>query len=499
MSAHATTSLEDSFISVHRKDPSGDSDPVHNIHGSHEDHQGTASAMESDAGAARTMDLTAPRRLELSARRPDMLRTLKTRLDEARFPDQIEAAGWSYGTESNTMKYLTREWLHHYDWEKELATLNQEYEHWTCEVNGLQIHYVRHDPWAELATEVDPETGEEEVLEGPYANPEATVNENGEIIMPLLLIHGWPGSWYEFGKAMQLLKKRGRYQIIVPSLPGFGWSQAPTKKRFGVREMAKTLHELMQKLGYKHYVAQGGDWGAIISRTIATLYPEHCLAIHINMLPCLPPRPWRRPFQFLKAIAGFALPKLVYRNNPREQASIEGLKVYAAEEGAYFFIQATKPQTLGYALEDSPVGLLSWLTEKYLSWADLDPLQPDSWPFTKTELLTQVMIYHSTQSITSSIRIYYEAVKTKDIDWMMKNSVPAKVPVGVGVWRKELFMVPKAWADDYMNIISWHEFPVGGHFAAFERPVEFEEEINGFFTREEVLDAFTAKRRGLKI
>lgn len=210
--------------------------------------------------------------------------------------------------------------------------------------------------------------------------------------------------------------------------------------------MAKTLHELMQHLGYKYYLVQGGDWGAIIARTIAILYPEHSLAIHVNMLPCLPPRPWTQPLQFAKAITGFLLPSLVYKN-PREKASVEGLKLYAREEGAYFFIQATKPQTLGHALQDSPVGLLSWLGEKYLGWADLDPTKPETWPFTKTELLTQIMIYHSTKTITSSIRIYYEAHHNRDIDWMLKRPVPQSVPVGVGVWRKELFMVPKAWAE----------------------------------------------------
>lgn len=222
---------------------------------------------------------------------------------------------------------------------------------------------------------------------------------------------------------------------------------APKEKKFGTKAMAKTLHELMQHLGYKYYLAQGGDWGAIISRTIATLYPDNCLAIHINMLPCLPPRPWSSPFQFVKAITGFALPSVVYRNNPREQASIAGLKLYVAEEGAYFFLQSTKPQTLGHALQDSPVGLLSWLTEKYLGWADLDPTQPETWPFSKTELLTQIMIYHSTETITSSTRIYYETYHNKDVEWLLRRPVPARVPVGVGVWNKELFMVPKAWAE----------------------------------------------------
>ncbi|KAF9107413.1 epoxide hydrolase [Mortierella sp. GBA35] len=491
MSTQPTSnSLEDSFVSIHEKTTSETSlsSHHHHLHHSQQHHKQVleekSAALEGDAAVKVDDDPTAPRRMRLSAHRTDLLPRLRTRLTEASFaPNQIEGAGWSYGTETGALKMLTREWLENYDWERELETLNREYDHWTCRVNGLDIHYVRHDPWAGE----DPSAGK------------ATVNGEGQIVMPLLLIHGWPGSWYEFGKAIQLLKKRGRFQIIVPSLPGFGWSQAPSEKKFGVRAMAKTLHELMQHLGYKYYAAQGGDWGAIISRTIATMYPENCLAIHINMLPCLPPRPWSSPLQFAKAITGFILPSVVYKNNAREKASIAGLKLYAIEEGAYFFLQATKPQTLGHALQDSPVGLLSWLTEKYLGWADLDPARPETWPFSKTELLTQIMIYHSTETITSSTRIYYETYHNRDLEWLLRRSVPESVPVGVGVWNKELFMVPKAWADDYMNIISWHEFPKGGHFAAFERPVEFEKEITDYFTSEQVLDAFTAKRYGFKI
>ncbi|KAF9361566.1 hypothetical protein BGX26_001571 [Mortierella sp. AD094] len=481
-SSSHSSSLEESYVSIQGETVSKTSQTSK----VHHDKQ------ELDEKLA--IDHAVPRRLELSAHEAGLMPSLKSRLAETRFPDELKSAGWGYGIDTNTVKMLTHEWLHNYDWEKELDKLNRDYDHWTCHINGLDIHYVRHDPWA--AQVQDPVTGEK--VEGPYAS-KTMINDKGEIIMPLLLIHGWPGSWYEFGKAIELLKKRGRFQIIVPSLPGFGWSQAPTQKKFGIRSIAKTLHELMQHLGYKYYLAQGGDWGAIISRTIATLYPEHCLAIHINMLPCLPPRPWTSPFQSAKAIAGFLLPEVVYSKNPREKASINGLKLYAREEGAYFFLQATKPQTLGHALHDSPVGLLSWLGEKYLSWADLDPFKPETWPFSKTELLNQIMIYRSTESITSSIRIYYEAYHNRDIDWLLRRPVPKSVPVGVGVWNKELFMVPKAWADDWMNIVSWHEFPKGGHFAAFERPVEFEKEISEFFTKDDIIDLFTAKRRGLKI
>ncbi|KAF9575614.1 epoxide hydrolase [Mortierella alpina] len=496
MSNATDNTLEDSFVSVHEKTARGSSDaaatfPTPKQEDVDEDGGGDDEEFEQDTDDE---DPACPQRIELSAIRSNLIPTLQARLARASYPQQLEGAGWAYGTESNILKMLTREWLHNYDWEKELGHLNRDYEHWKCRVNGLDIHYVRHDPWAELVE--DPVTGE--VLEGPFTG-KTTVNENGQIIMPLLLLHGWPGTWYEFGKVIQLLKKRGRFQIIVPSLPGFGWSQAPYEKRFGLRAIAKTFHELMLHLGYNHYVVQGGDWGSVIARTMAMLYPENCLAIHVNMLPCLPPRPWTRPFGFAKAIAGFVMPSVVYRSNPREHASIVGLKEYAEQESGYFAIQSTRPQTLGYALHDSPVGLLSWLTEKYLGWADLDPSQPETWPFTKTELLTQIMIYHSTETITSSMRIYYEVRATKDTQWLIRRPLPKSVLVGVGVWHKELFMVPRAWAEDWMSIVSWHEFPKGGHFAAFERPVEFEKEISDFFTNDLILDLFTAKRHGFKV
>lgn len=226
MSAQPTNSLEDSFVSIHEKTTSQTSFSTSTSASFHQEHHHTHSHREQILDEKSVVeekdDPTVPRRIKLSARRTDLLPTLQTRLSQATFPDQIEAAGWSYGTETGLLKSLTREWLHSYDWEKELNHLNQDYDHWTCRVNGLDIHYVRHDPWAEKVK--DPVTGQETGEEVPWAG-KAMVNEQGQIVMPLLLIHGWPGTWYEFGKAIQLLKKRGRFQIIVPSLPGFGWSQ----------------------------------------------------------------------------------------------------------------------------------------------------------------------------------------------------------------------------------------------------------------------------------
>lgn len=222
MSAQPTNSLEESFVSIHEKTSfsTSTSSSFHQEH--HHTHSHQEQILDEKSVVEEKDDPVVPRRMKLSARRTDLLPTLQTRLSQATFPDQIEAAGWSYGTETGLLKSLTREWLHNYDWEKELNHLNQDYDHWTCRVNGLDIHYVRHDPWAEKVK--DPVTGHETGEEGPWAG-KAMVNEQGQIVMPLLLIHGWPGTWYEFGKAIQLLKKRGRFQIIVPSLPGFGWSQ----------------------------------------------------------------------------------------------------------------------------------------------------------------------------------------------------------------------------------------------------------------------------------
>ncbi|KAF9962124.1 hypothetical protein BGZ72_010050 [Mortierella alpina] len=486
MSSANKSSLEESFASITDQDSGASSDTAVEV-STKEEEEGEEKSCEGH------MDPTRPRRIELTARRPNLIPSLQAHLKEATYPEEIEGAGWAYGTENNTLKMLVHEWLHNYDWEKELHHMNRDYEHWRCRVNGIDLHYVRHDPWAEPVK--DPVTGE--VKGGPFAG-KTMVNEKGQIIMPLLLLHGWPGSWYEFGKVIPLLKKRGRFQIIVPSLPGFGWSQAPSEKKFGVRAMAKTFHELMLHLGYDHYVVQGGDWGSMIARAIAVLYPEHCLAVHINLLPCLPPRPWRRPFQFAKAVAGFVFPSVVYRNSPHDRDTMALFRKYMMEGNGYFIMQSTKPQTLGHALHGNPVGLLSWMGEKYMDYSDLDPSKPETWPYTITELLTQIMIYHSTDSITSSMRIYYEALITHDGFWVLTRPLPKSVLVGVGSWKVDV-VFPRAMAEDWMNIVSWHEFPNGGHFAAFERPVDFEREISGFFTSDLILDQFTAKRHGFKI
>lgn len=209
MTSHSTShsTLGESFVSI--QETRTESFESHTHHTHHELNE----KPHATSGQDDTEDVTLPRRIQLTARQSSLVSNLHTRLTGAQFPDQIEGAGWKYGTENSTLKALAREWLHHYNWDAELAKLN-EFEHWTCNVDGLDIHYVRHDPWAAEEEERD------EALAG-----QRTVNDNGEIIMPLLLIHGWPGSWYEFGKVLPMLKQRSRFQIIIPSLPGFGWSQ----------------------------------------------------------------------------------------------------------------------------------------------------------------------------------------------------------------------------------------------------------------------------------
>lgn len=224
MSSHSTTShsstLGESFVSIQQTRTESFSSESHtHTHTRHHEIQEKPDDTSETNDNDDEEDATLPRRIQLAARQSNLVSNLNTRLTTARFPDQIEGAGWKYGTENGTVKALAREWLHHYNWDTELAQLNSEFDHWTCNVNGLDIHYVRHDPWAAEEQERD------EALAG-----QLTVNDKGEIIMPLLLIHGWPGSWYEFGKVLPLLKQRGRFQIIIPSLPGFGWSQGKKKK-----------------------------------------------------------------------------------------------------------------------------------------------------------------------------------------------------------------------------------------------------------------------------
>jgi pimeloyl-ACP methyl ester carboxylesterase len=247
--------------------------------------------------------------------------------------------------------------------------------------------------------------------------------------------------------------------VVVPSIPGYGFSDAPREPGYGPAKMADIFAKLMARLGYTRYGAQGGDWGSIISRTIALQDAPHVAGLHLNMCAAGPPPG-----------VGNGLSSLP----PEEAAKVRSRLFQTGDEQGYSGIQGTKPQTVGYGLNDSPVGLAAWIVEKFRSWCDCDGKVESR--FTKDEILTNITLYWVTQTATSSARLYYES----------RHGAPAdtrriEVPTGCAVFPKELMYAPRAWLEPRMNLVHWTEMPHGGHFAAMEQPDLLVEDVRTFF------------------
>jgi len=361
---------------------------------------------------------------------------LERRLARTRFPDQIDGAGWDYGTDLAYLKTLVEYWRTAYDWRARERELNK-LQHYKTRLDGLDIHFVH----------------------------QRSKHEDG---FPLLLLHGWPGSFYEFHKIVGPLtdpESHGgtasdAFHLVIPSLPGFGFSDAPRERGWNNGRMAQTMAKLMARLGYKRYGAQGGDWGASISAWLGQNDADHCAGIHLNFVyGGEPPGAQDR-------YAGLT---------EREKQRISERSEFMSNERGYSQIQGTKPQTLGYGLNDSPAGLAAWIVEKFRTWSDSNGNVESR--FTQDELLTNVMIYWVTGSITSSTRIYYETRHSPSPG----SRGRVEVPVGCAIFPRELVYVPRKWAEARFNVTQWTEMPRGGHFAAMEEPELLVEDIRKFF------------------
>ncbi|MEE9280200.1 MAG: epoxide hydrolase family protein [Myxococcota bacterium] len=369
---------------------------------------------------------------------PDaVLEDLQLRLANPRFPDQLEGAGWDYGTELEYLRELVDYWRYEFDWRAQEKILNR-FAQYKTRIDDLEIHFVH------------AKSGEPSAL-------------------PLVITHGWPGSVFEFYKIIGPLtdpaahggRAEDAFHVVCPSMPGYGFSSAPTKPGFDVRAVAETIAKLMAALGYEAYGAQGGDWGAIASTWLGVIDAEHVRGIHLNMVIA------GRPTDVEDPTAGL---------DPEELADLSGGAEFAREETGYQRIQGTRPQTLGYGLNDSPVGLAAWIVEKFRAWSDCNG-NPEN-RFTKDELLTNIMIYWVTQSITSSTRLYYE---TLHADRFGAADERVEVPTGVALFPKEMSKPPRAWAERRYNIRRWTRLESGGHFAALEEPEALVGEIRDFF------------------
>lgn len=390
----------------------------------------------------------------------DELDFLKSRLRTARvIPNEVAAGefdpngAWSYGTDKSTLTEFIKYWLEQYDWRKEEANLNT-FCHFKMPVFGLNMHFIH-----ERCTKSD--------------------------AIPLLLVHGWPGSIVEFLKVIPRLKDAG-FHVVAPSIPGYGWSEAPKERGADCVFMAKHMNQLMIQLGYEQYFAQGGDWGSIITGHCAFHFPQNCVAYHTNMpVPIGLPRNIHTGLKLLFGLATMS---------SSEREGVMSTLYFAKHEDGYQRIQGTKPQSLGYGLNDSPTGLLAWILEKFQSWSDCGAASPEASGITKDEILTNVMVYWTTQTITSSCRIYYETLPHAPGKGFRLEAMPGYIAVPTGVLQaNDLFRFPRVLATLSYNLQSYRTHSRGGHFFALEQPDAYLQDVVGFFR--DVLDFEDCKRR----
>jgi pimeloyl-ACP methyl ester carboxylesterase len=365
------------------------------------------------------------------------LASLRTKLDLVRWPDELEDAGWSFGTDLQFMQELHGYWRETYDWRAQEKRLNA-LSHYQYRGDGPAIHFI-HQPG-----------------QGPAP-------------LPLIMTHGWPGSFVEMLKILPLLTDPGAhggdpadaFSVVVPSIPGYGFSERPLRRGTSVFAVADLWAELMAALGYERFGAQGGDWGSWISSALGLRHPERLIGIHLNYVS-----------------TGFR-PDLSLGTPPlteEETAYLDRVAKWRDAEGAYIAIQSTKPQTLAYGLTDSPTGLAAWLIEKFQSWSDCD-VRPDE-VLSKDELLTNVMVYWLTNTVHSSLRFYNES---RAAPLHLQPGQRILPPCGIVRLPRELPMPPRSWVERAFNLTHWTTLPRGGHFAAMEAPEQLAEDIRTFF------------------
>ena len=390
----------------------------------------------SEAGQASSVVDVRPFTIEVS---DDVLADLQVRLSRARFPDELEGAGWTYGTDLGYLKELVSYWRDEFDWRAQERHLN-DVPHFKTNIDGLDLHFVHRR---------SPE---------PHA-------------LPLVLIHGWPGTFFEFSKMVEPLANPVAYggsaedafDVVVVSLPGYGFSERPSRPGHSRARTARMFMDLMTRLGYDRYGVQAGDVGASVAVQMSLADKARVAGLHLNSCSGLPPDPDN--------------PNAGLRSEEIERRSARSA-YFSDEERGYQRIQGTRPQTLGYGLNDSPVGLAAWIVEKYRTWCDCGG-DPET-TFTKDELLTTVMIYWVTQTATSAARYYYEGMHIPEPPYVPVEG-RVEVPTGCTVFPGELGFTPRSWAETRFNVQRFTFMPRGGHFAALEQPELLTDEVRAFF------------------
>lgn len=375
----------------------------------------------------------APRSFRIEV--PDaVIADLHRRLEGARFPDPLPGDPWSRGADVAYVRELCHSWRHHYDWRKHEAELNR-YPQILCEVDGVDIH-----AWH--------------------------VRGKGPAPIPLLLIHGWPGSIYEFHHLIGPLTDPAAhggdpadaFDVVIPALPGYGFSGKPREPGWDARRIAAAFDRLMvEELGYPRYAAQGGDWGGVVSATLGVDHPEHLIGLHLNMTVAGPP--------------------------PGEEQSDETRAVLArhaawqAAEAGYSHVQSTRPMSLAVAQTDSPAGLAAWIVEKLRRWSDCGGDVERA--FSKDWILTNLMFYWATSSVASAAHLYFETTGAGAPPPYL--FAPVRVPTAFAAFPGEVIAWPKRWLEARFDLRRHTEMPRGGHFAAVEQPDLLLEDVRAFF------------------
>jgi len=373
----------------------------------------------------------------------DELDDLRERLDRVRWPDELPAAGWAYGVPLSYLKELVAYWRHRYDWRAAEARLNA-WPQFTTTIDGANIHFAH--------------------IRSP--EPDATA---------LVMTHGWPGSIVEFCEvAGPLTDPRGHggdpadaFHLVLPSIPGFGLSGPTRDAGWEFRRVAAAFAELMGRLGYKRYGVQGGDWGAAISRELGRTRPDRVIGVHLNLLPNSAATRQPSPDD---------LASLDPAERERTLASWHRHQEWSRERQGYADIQSTRPQTLAYALTDSPVGQLAWIVEKFKEWTDSRDHPEDA--VDRDQMLTNVMLYWLTGTAGSSARIYYERAHA---DYWGTPPEPSTTPTALADFPHDNFIPLRHIAEQTNTIVQWTQYAAGGHFAAMEQPELLVGDIRTFF------------------
>jgi pimeloyl-ACP methyl ester carboxylesterase len=359
------------------------------------------------------------------------LEDLKRRLRATRWPDAQTVGDWSQGIPLDYVQKVCDYWARDYDWRKTEARLNALPQFQT-DLDGVSIHFLH-------------------------------IKSHHSDALPLVLTHGWPGSIIEFLKVIPALTDptahgghaNEAFHVVCPTLPGYGFSGKPKQNGWTAEKIARAWSELMLRLGYQRYYAQGGDWGAVVTTAIGLQDTEHCHGIHLNM-------PIVRPDSATMSSL-----------TEEEKDGLAGMQHYQDWDSGYSKQQSTRPQSLGYGLADSPAGQAAWILEKFWAWTDCNG-NPEN-ALTRDEMLDNVMLYWLPDAAASSARLYWESFNKLNYD-------PVRIPVGCSMFPKEIFRVSRRWAEKrYPNLVYWNKLDKGGHFAAFEQPELFVGELRACF------------------